>query len=230
MLAGSGGASTRRIYTKFNKLKGLGYKAYLQLYHSGVTPILDYCSCIWGYQNFGKIDTVQNRSIRFYLNVHTFAPNIARNGDMGWVSSGNRREIEILRYWNRLIRMNENRLTKKVFKWDRNKRRRSGNWSNDVYKVLDSIGLRHMYMITCRRLMLITPNLPTCPPTYLPTYTYLPTHIYLPTYTYLPACLPTYTYLPACLPPTCLPTYTYLPTYLPTYPPTYLPIPTYLPT
>ncbi len=41
------------IYTKFAKLKGI-------LFHSGVVPILDYCSGIWGYQSFGQIDTIQN--------------------------------------------------------------------------------------------------------------------------------------------------------------------------
>ena len=145
VLAGSGGRALGAIYTKFNKLKGLGYKTYTQLYHSGVTPILDYCSGIWGHQNFGKIDTVQNRAIRFYLGVHAFAPNLAVNGDMGWVSSGNRRKIEILRYWNRVVRMDDIRLTKKVFMWDRNKRRRMGNWSSDIYKIFNCMGLTHMY-------------------------------------------------------------------------------------
>ena len=55
VLAGSGGRALGAICTEFNKLKGLGYKTYTQLYHSGVTPILDYCSGIWGYQNFAKL-------------------------------------------------------------------------------------------------------------------------------------------------------------------------------
>ncbi len=25
-----------------------------------VTPILDYCSAVWGFKNYGKIDTIQN--------------------------------------------------------------------------------------------------------------------------------------------------------------------------
>ncbi len=53
------------------------------MYNSGVTPILDYASGIWGYTKYGKVDTVQNRAIHLYLGVHVFAQNLAINGDMG---------------------------------------------------------------------------------------------------------------------------------------------------
>ncbi len=55
------------IYSKFSKLRGLGYKTYTKMYEVGVTPILEYFSGVWGYTNYGKIDTIQNRAIRFYL-------------------------------------------------------------------------------------------------------------------------------------------------------------------
>ncbi len=83
------------------------------------------------------IDTIQNRAIHFYL-VHKFAPNLAINGDVGWISSSVRRKSEMLHYWNRLIHMDSERLTKKVFHWDFNRRRTSGNWNSDIYKVFSS--------------------------------------------------------------------------------------------
>ena len=64
----------------YNYIHIIQHSTYRTLYNSGVTPILDYCSAIRGYQNFGYIDTVQNRAIRFYLGVHKFAPNLAING------------------------------------------------------------------------------------------------------------------------------------------------------
>ncbi len=41
----------------------------------------------WGFSKLGKINTVHNRAIRYFLGTHRVAPNIAINGDMGWSSS-----------------------------------------------------------------------------------------------------------------------------------------------
>jgi hypothetical protein len=107
VLAKSAGRALGAIYAKFGKLKDLGYKTYTKLYNTGVAPILDYASAIWGYKSFSKIDTIQNRAIRFYLGVHTFAPNLAINGDMGWLGSDTRRKVNMIRFWNRLISMDD---------------------------------------------------------------------------------------------------------------------------
>ncbi len=79
------------------------------------------------------------------LGVHKFAPNLAINGDVGWISSSVRRKSEMLRYWNRLIHMDSKRLTKKVFHWDFNRRRTSGNWNSDIYKVFSSLNKLDIY-------------------------------------------------------------------------------------
>ncbi len=55
-------------------------------YHSGVVSMLDYCSSVWGFCNLDKIDTVQNRALRLFLEVHKFAPNVSINADIGWIS------------------------------------------------------------------------------------------------------------------------------------------------
>lgn len=115
------------------------------LFHSGVAPILDYCAGVWGYQNFGNIDAIQNRAIRFYLGLHRFSPNLAVNGDMGWINSSVRRKIEILHFWNRVINMNPERITKKIFLWDLAVRKSSGSWSSDAYKVFQALNMVHIY-------------------------------------------------------------------------------------
>ena len=68
---------------------------------------------------------------------------MAVNGDMGWVSSNTRRKIEMLRLWNRLVEMDGNRLTKKIFLWDKDKSTR--NWSDEVFKILTDIGLEQIF-------------------------------------------------------------------------------------
>ncbi len=72
-LASSVNRALGSIYTKFHNLKGLGCFNFTKMYHSGVTPILNYVSGIWGYTKYEKFDTVQNRAIHLYLVVHAFA-------------------------------------------------------------------------------------------------------------------------------------------------------------
>ena len=81
-----------------------GIKSYEKLYSSCVVPILDYQSSIWGYKDYNDIDSVQNRSIRYFLGVHRFAPKLAINGDVGWMPAKELRWFNMLRYWNRLVR------------------------------------------------------------------------------------------------------------------------------
>jgi len=69
-LADSGKRALGAIYAKFKCQKGLGCNAFSKLFHTGVAPILDYCSGIWGCNKFEKIDSVQNKAIRLYLGVH----------------------------------------------------------------------------------------------------------------------------------------------------------------
>ena len=114
----------------------MGCKTYSRLYHACVCPVLDYSSEIWGAKDYQKIDSIQNRAIRVYLGVHNYAANVAINGDMGWTTSQVRPQI-VLRFWNRLVNMDENRLTKAIFDWDRNICCK--NWSSDVKTLMNSI-------------------------------------------------------------------------------------------
>jgi hypothetical protein len=113
------------------------------MYHTGVVPILDYCAGIWGFNNSEKADSVQNRAIRWYLGVHKYEPNLAINGEMGGVNSDIRRKVEMLRYWNKLLVMDDNRLTKKVFRWDHTTKVK--NWNGDMYKLFEQLGELNIY-------------------------------------------------------------------------------------
>ena len=145
VLSNSANRALGGICSKFRKLKGLGFNTMTSLFQTGVVPILDYCSGIWGYQQYSQIDAVQNRAIRFYLGLHRFSPNLAINGDVGWLGSRIRRKINMLRLWNRLLNFVDSRLVKKVFMWDVRKRRSVGSWSSDIFKIMLELNLIHSY-------------------------------------------------------------------------------------
>jgi hypothetical protein len=138
-LAKGAGRALGNIISKIHNYKDCGYKSFTKLFESCVIPILDYCASVWGFKHYQSIDNIQYRAIRYYLGVHRFAPKLALTGDTGWLPSNYRRWISIIRYWNRLILFNDNRITKRVFNMDYNKC--SNNWCSDVKTVMTKLNL-----------------------------------------------------------------------------------------
>ena len=136
-LAEAGSRALGGMINKSKSINGLRYQSYTTMYDKCVTPILDYCSGVWGFKSHPKIDTVQNRAMRYFLGVHKFAPNLAVTGDMGWIPSIIRRKINILRLWNKLVSLDETRLAKHIFLWDY--RNPYGCWCNDVRNIFNDI-------------------------------------------------------------------------------------------
>ena len=99
--------------------------------------MLDYGAGIWGFKTFPAIDIVQHRAIRYFLGVHKYTPNLAITGDMGWESGESRRNICMMRLWNRLLEMDDNRLTKKIFYWDLNN---EGVWTRELNELCNRLG------------------------------------------------------------------------------------------
>ncbi len=119
ILSTAAGRALGAMINRYRSLNELGYDTYTKLYDSLVTPIIDYASAIWGFKSHESLDKIQNRATRFFMGVHRFAPILGHVGDMGWVSNRMRWKLNILRLWNRLVCMDNDRLLKKVFLWDR---------------------------------------------------------------------------------------------------------------
>ncbi len=137
VLANSAGRALGGIIAKFRSLKDMGVETYSKLYHNCVTPVMDYCAGVWGFYKNPKAEAVHNRAMRYYLGVHKFAPNLAVSGDMGWDPCKVRWGIEMLRFWNRLVRMSDDRLVKRVFNWDYNIQ--LNNWSSEINMLLGNV-------------------------------------------------------------------------------------------
>ena len=82
--------------------------------------------------------------MKVFLGVHKFACNEAVEADMGWFPNSITRTINLLRFWNRLIKLDNDRLTKKVFLHEYRVNRR-GSWCFFVKRTLASIGMGHIY-------------------------------------------------------------------------------------
>ena len=64
-------------------------------------------------------------------------------GDMGWKSSKHRRILHMIRFWNRIVNLDNNRLVKRIFLWDFNIKEK--NWCSELEEVLDDVNLLHNF-------------------------------------------------------------------------------------
>ena len=127
------------IYTWAPAFKEIGFKTFKSLFYS----VLDYCSGVWGFDNFSCVDNVQNRALRYFLGLHRFTPHLALSGEVGWLPSTERRWLNMFRLWNRLIRMEDSRLTKKVFYWDYSMQ---GVWCSQIDSLCEMLGINHVFL------------------------------------------------------------------------------------
>ena len=102
-----------------------------KLFETGVVPIMDYGSGVWGFSKYSSLDVVQNRAIRYFMGVHNFAPFRFR------------RFLSMIRLGNHLITLDADRLPKKVFLWDYNIQNK--NWSSDVEQLFDWLRLENIF-------------------------------------------------------------------------------------
>ena len=114
-VADSAGRALGSIICKFKFFLNFHFKSYSKLYEAGVLPVAHYAASIWGNVTGKEIECIHNRAMRYFLGVHKFAPNAAVTADMGWLAPKYRRYICMLRFWNRLMDMDENRLTRHIF-------------------------------------------------------------------------------------------------------------------
>ena len=148
-LSKGAGRALGGLISKIHNFKQCGFKTYEKLYQSCIIPILDYSSAVWGYSTYQSTDNVQNRAIRYFLGVHRFAPTAAIVGESGWLPCVYRRWTNILWYWNRLITLDDQRITKIAFRHDYIHSFDKKNWCSKVLSIMTRLNIsEHFYNVT----------------------------------------------------------------------------------
>ncbi len=86
---------------------------------------------------------IKQRALRLYLGVHLKTPLLALEGYTGWIHPNVRRHTEMLRFWNRVLNMDESRLTRNMFEYYC--KRGKKNWCNDMKQLFNIIGKMSIY-------------------------------------------------------------------------------------
>ena len=97
------------LISKYKSTKFMHYHTYTKLFNSLVCPITEYGAGIWGLGEFENI--ILLTACRTYLGAHRHVAKTCL------VADNNRRQVEMLRTWNRLVKLPKDRLTYKIFQW-----------------------------------------------------------------------------------------------------------------
>ena len=138
-LSEAAGRALGSIISKFKQFKNVGYHIITKLYDTGVSSILSYGASIWGFGKDKYGQQIQNTATRYFLCVHKKAPIHALQADMGWVNVKYHFYLCAVQFWNRLLQMNNERLTKKVAEYQLIYIN-DCNWVGKSYNILDKIG------------------------------------------------------------------------------------------
>lgn len=135
------------LIAKAKEIGGLSYNTYTYLYNTLVVPIMEYSSCIWGFEEYDDIDAVQNRAIRFFLGVGKNYPRAALQGEMGWIPASTRLNLQFISWWLKTNTLQEGRTSKSIMDWSMKLAENDNfrNWCWHVKKVLVSIHLPELY-------------------------------------------------------------------------------------
>lgn len=137
-VASAGSRALGSVINRTRELRDLGFMCYDKLLKSCVFSVLDYGSEVTGFANCKQVEDVQNRASRFYLGVPRGCPLPCLNAEMGWYNTETRWFIAALRFYDRILKMGDERLPKKIFM---NTRNNPKSWAGKLRKGMEKYSL-----------------------------------------------------------------------------------------
>ena len=109
-------------------------------------PVLNFGSELWGLAKCKEVEMVQLEVGRRLLGVSKKMTSAVVRGELGWWSMRAQRDMKLLLYWARLVRLDDSRLVKQVYQSRREQvDKRISDWCSHVHRTLMSIGLGHIW-------------------------------------------------------------------------------------
>jgi hypothetical protein len=126
--------------------EGLSMKAAEVIWWSMIVPVLNFGSELWGAAKCNEVEMVQLEVGRRLLGVSKKMTSAVARGELGWWSMRAQRDMRLLIYWARLVRLDDGRLVKQVYRSRREQaEKRISDWCSHVHRTLLSIGLGHIW-------------------------------------------------------------------------------------
>ena len=78
------------------------------------------------------------------MGLHNNAPDLAVQGEMGWVLAEYKYYLSMLRLWNKIIKLDPMRITRGIIEWDL-QNFNSDYWCGKIWNVFDSFNLHEVF-------------------------------------------------------------------------------------
>ena len=127
------------VIGKMIKNKGFPFNVFEKLYNCCVTTITDYAHEIIGFHQYSGSDNIHTKAIRSYLGVGRSANLCAIRYEMGFLEPKSRTHIRMLRFYYRMLNMENCRLTKKIYLYDQYLSQCNpllSTWSNEISDIV----------------------------------------------------------------------------------------------
>ena len=126
---------------------GFPFNMYSMLYDACITSVSDYGGEVTGYNQYDSTLKIHLRAIRAFIGVPRNACSLGVMSEVDWLLPEFRTKMKMLRQYHRIVKMSNNRLTKKVFLWDKqlNETNVVFSWTNEVKAIFESCNLLNIY-------------------------------------------------------------------------------------
>ena len=115
----------------------------LDLFDKLISPILNYGSEVWGFYKAPAIEAVHLQFCKKLLSVKQSTQNDFIYGELGRINFATQRYISIIRYWLKIVSMNDNKYAKCIYNMlleDMRQNPDKTNWASSVKHLLSKYG------------------------------------------------------------------------------------------
>lgn len=143
------------------KNSGFPLNVYNKLYESCVCSVSDYGAEVFGYHEYLALERLHSRAIRAFLGLPRNTPNAGLRLELNWMEPRSRTQLRMIRMYHRLVMMQNDRLTKRVFLWDLKltSSQSISTWSKEVKDILSRNNLISTFSLNTFNLKLIIDSL-----------------------------------------------------------------------
>ena len=147
LLADSAGRALSSIITKMIKNGGFPYSIFCTLYQACVCSIADYSSEVFGYESFESATKIHLRAARSFLGVPKTTPLSGIISEINLLLPQSRAQIRMIRQYHRVLKMDNSRLTKRIYSWDKklNDENIVKTWNSEINAIFSQNNLDEMF-------------------------------------------------------------------------------------
>ena len=146
-LVDAAGRSLGAIICKMIKNGGFSYRIYSKLVEACVHSISDYSGEVIGYKSYDESMKLYLRTACAFCGVSKSAPKPGIIAEINWLLPVYRTQLKMVRQYYRLASFSNNRLSKKVFLWDKflNNQKTVCTWNSEVRYIFEQNNLPGIY-------------------------------------------------------------------------------------